>query len=556
MNRFKATFIFIAFFNVFCTLGSIAQVDTSRIKAVDSLFNSKIKKDYPGCAVGIIYRGKTLLSKGYGLSNIECQRKITPSTPICIASTSKQFIATAIYMLQEENKLSIHDKIRKYFPELNPVMDSITIYHLLHHTSGIRCCYTLSQLQAKNIDDKLDLDDIFRLLCHQNSLSFEPGSKYNYGTSGYILLMLIIEKITKESISEYLKKHVFEPLGMSSTYFISDEKTVIKDDAQSYKVHNGKIDKYNSNSYYGVTISLEDFFKWDGNLYSDKLLKGKLSALLTEQGKLNDGRLIDYGSGLHIRSYLGYKTISHTGFLAGYNSNYLYYPELQLSIIILMNRNDLAISSIGREISRILLNTDPDPIKASDIKDMRTPKIGNEILSNYVGDYWLQDWDGGGFEYHKIILKNDTLNYIVNKDFSAPLIPLEKDSFIMLNNYQKRFVKFKTENGVLKMRVTSDGFTYEEFKYKPAHPREEEFKRYMGTYYSSELNVVLTIDTINHKLRNKSILFENELSPICERVFQGYTQVYEFVEDKKKNITELILSDVRAQKIHFKKVRL
>src|SRR6266446_5011577 len=160
--------------------------DEKRTAAVDEVFADLTKAGSPGCALGVYRDGKILYSKGYGLANLEESVPISPQSVFDIGSTSKQFTAASVLLLEKQGKLSVNDDVRKYMPELPDYGQTITILHLLNHTSGLRDYLTLMSLAGINFDSVTTDDDALQLVVRQKALNFAPGSDWLYSNTEFL----------------------------------------------------------------------------------------------------------------------------------------------------------------------------------------------------------------------------------------------------------------------------------------------------------------------------------------------------------------------------------
>ena len=187
---------------------------------IDSLFSQWDKTSTPGCAVGVVRNDSLIFSKGYGMANLNDDIPITPNTVFHVASMSKQFTAAAILLLAQQGKLSLDDDVHKYIPELPDFDERITLRHLMHHTSGLRDQWALLGLVGwRYSQDLITDDDVMSVLIHQKALNFKPGEKYLYSNTGFTLLALVVKRVSGLSLREFTTKNIFEPLGMSDTFF-------------------------------------------------------------------------------------------------------------------------------------------------------------------------------------------------------------------------------------------------------------------------------------------------------------------------------------------------
>src|SRR2546430_9834733 len=206
--------------------GSVAAAgntaDEKKAVAVDEIFVDLTKPGSPGCALGVYRDGKMIYSKGYGLANVEQNVPITPQTVFDIGSTSKQFTAASILLLEKQGKLSINDDVRKYIPELRDYGKTIKILNLLNHTSGLRDYLELMTLAGTNIDDVTNDDDALKIIARQKALNFEPGSEWLYSNTGFFLLSVIVKRVSGKTLKDFAAENIFQPLGMTQTQYRDD----------------------------------------------------------------------------------------------------------------------------------------------------------------------------------------------------------------------------------------------------------------------------------------------------------------------------------------------
>jgi CubicO group peptidase (beta-lactamase class C family) len=244
--------------------------------AVDAIFADLIQPGAPGCAVGIYRDGQIIYANGYGLANIEENVRITPETVFDIASVAKQFVAASVLLLERQGKLRLDDDVRKYFPQL-PDYDAgrrkITILDLLSHISGLRdypSLFLLSGIHADNVTTDRDaLEGIVR----QTNLNFRPGTSWQYGNSGYLLLSLIVKQASGKDLKTFAADNIFQPLGMAHTQFRIDHTALIPKRALAYAPADNSgytldVPYFEEASMGQLHTSIEDLQKWDENFYS------------------------------------------------------------------------------------------------------------------------------------------------------------------------------------------------------------------------------------------------------------------------------------------------
>src|SRR5437879_2188578 len=255
-------------------VGRVATSDEKSAAAVDEVFSDLTKPGTPGCALAVYRDGKIIYAKGYGLANIEEDVAITPQSVFDIGSTSKQFTAASILLLEKQGKLSVDDDVRKFVPELPAYGQQITIVQLLNHTSGLRDYLTLFELAGINIDSVTTDGDALALITRQKALNFAPGTDWLYSNSGFFLLSVIVQRASGKTLREFASENIFAPLEMTHTQYRDDHAALIANRAMAYDEQENKAGYKLDVSYFeqtgdgAVHTSVEDLQKWDENLYS------------------------------------------------------------------------------------------------------------------------------------------------------------------------------------------------------------------------------------------------------------------------------------------------
>src|SRR5712671_3053912 len=300
--------------------------DEKSAAAVDEVFGDLTKAGSPGCALGVYRDGKIVYAKGYGLANVEENVAITPQSVFDIGSTSKQFTAASILLLEKQGKLSVNDDIRKYVPELPDYGRKITIVQLLNHTSGLRDYLTLMDLAGIPIDSVTTDADALALVTRQKALNFAAGSEWLYSNTGFFLLSTIVQRVSGKTLRDFAAENIFAPLEMTHTQFRNSHSALIANRALAYDEQENHAGYTLNVSYFeqtgdgAVHTSVEDLLKWDENFYSPRVGGKEFLAEIQERGKLNDGKVLEYAKGLFLQDYRGLHTVSHGGAWGGYRA--------------------------------------------------------------------------------------------------------------------------------------------------------------------------------------------------------------------------------------------
>jgi CubicO group peptidase (beta-lactamase class C family) len=299
--------------------------------------------------------GKVIISKGYGMANLEHNVPNTPYTKFRLGSITKQFTAMAILMLQQEGKLNVQDPICPYFYACPEAWQPITIHHLLTHTSGI---YNFT-----NASDYLDFNNQFASpntiidRFRDMPLDFAPGESWSYSNSGYVLLGYIIERISS-SYALFLQLNIFEPLGMANTGY-DHNRDILPDRAQGYSNSITNADYIDMSVPYaagGLYSTVEDLFLWDQALYTDKLVSQSLrDEMFTPFVPIPDSPYgYSYGYGWTIGKLFNQQNFSHSGGIEGFVTIIDRYPESKVVIIVLSNLETADVNAISIKIGGMI----------------------------------------------------------------------------------------------------------------------------------------------------------------------------------------------------------
>jgi CubicO group peptidase (beta-lactamase class C family) len=321
-----------------------AQADSDSLAAqTDQVFAQWDKPDSPGCVCAVMREGEVVYSRAFGMANLELDVPLTPQSVFYIASVSKQFTAASIALLALGGKLSLDDDIRTYVPEMADFGVTITIRHLVYHTSGIRDHGGLARLSGRTSPDYYNNVRTLALLSRQRTLNFRPGEEYLYSNSGYVLLAEIVERVSGQSLREFAEENIFGPLGMANTEFDDDYRTIIKHRVASYRQgEQGGLQRYLKAHGYtvgpgGLLSTVEDLLRWNRN-FDDMTVGGPhFIELMLTRGTLNDGDTIDYAFGLVHEEYNGLKTVRHGGGHQGFRTQLLRFPEQRFSVAVPCN---------------------------------------------------------------------------------------------------------------------------------------------------------------------------------------------------------------------------
>jgi len=349
---------------------------------VDEYIDAHMQMNQFSGSILIAKNDQILVNKGYGFTNYSYDIKNAPETKFRIGSLSKGFTAVAILQLEEKGLLNIDDKLKKYIPDY-PQGDKITIKNLLTHTSGIPNHTEFEDFnKGRRVYEYSILETIETF--KSKSLRFNPGEKFDYSNSNYILLGYIIEQISKLSYSEFIEQNIFKPLNMTNSGFENPEK-IIKNLAQGYCKKENEIEKAkyrnmsNAHASGALYSTVEDLYKWDRALYSEALISNESKEKMFTEFKSN------YGFGWGIVDVFDHKMIAHSGEIDGFTSNISRFINDDISIIILSNFEHTPMNCLNIDLISIVFD------KKYTVPEVLKPiKLSDQILKLYVGDYELQ----------------------------------------------------------------------------------------------------------------------------------------------------------------------
>jgi len=411
--------------------------DTGSRGRVDRIFAAYDRTDSPGCAVGVYRDGRAVLARGYGMANLELNVALSPQSVFDIGSTSKQFTATSVVLLAQQGKLSLDDDIRKYIPELPNYGKTITIRHILTHTSGIRDYLTLWGLVGVDDADLTTEDDALQLIVRQRELNFMPGEQWLYSNSGFFLASVIVKRVSGKSLAQFAEEQIFRPLGMTHTRYNDDHMAVIPNRATGYDSRPGggfatAMSNFEQTGDGAVQTSIEDLIKWDENFYHPTVGGDALLKALQTVAVLNDGKTQTYALGLTVDSYRGLHTVSHGGSWAGYRAELMRFPDQHFSVATLCNLAGTNPTMLSRRVAEVFLGdkmTAADAVTAAGQgRPQATPATWFPTaaeLGAFAGTYYSPELE----TTYMLRVENGKLLLVRRREAPVQLTPISADSF-------------------------------------------------------------------------------------------------------------------------------
>ncbi len=340
----------------------------------------------PGLAVAIIKDGQIVYAKGHGMANVEHQAPVKPETIFQSGSVGKQFTAAAVMLLVEDGKIGLDDRIAKYFTESPEQWKNITVRHLLTHTAG-------TTDYPPDFDFRRDYtEDELLKKAAAIPLAFQPGERWSYSNMGYVMLGILIGKVTGKFYGDFLQERIFKPLEMNTARIISEED-IIPNRSSGYHLVKGELKhqewvapKMNTTADGSLYLTLYDMAKWDTALNGEKLLKKSSLDQIWTPVKLNNGKTYPYGFGWMLHEAGGRRLIEHGGSWQGFKSFIARYVDDKMTVIVFANLAQTNPDRIAHGVAAVLdsrLAVPDDQVKGlkvnAMIKDILTKCIDGSV---------------------------------------------------------------------------------------------------------------------------------------------------------------------------------
>ena len=557
------------FFTVVILFSFFVASAQNKTAELDKLMNQAHANGVFNGTVLVAENGKVIYRKAFGYANKETKQLLKPEFCFDLASVSKQFTAMGIMILKERNKLSYDDKIMKYFPEFPAYGKDITVRNLLNNISG------MPNYEAFANKDNLTNAEILKIIEEREVLDANIGEQYVYNNAGYVMLGLIIEKVSNMSLAEFLKENIFRPLKMKNTLVGDTPKIDLKNRALGYSVI-GELDDFEvGHTGSGNMFSnVDDLFLWDQALYTEKLVSKKTIEEAFTPVVLNNGSLSNYGFGWFLTPEK--KSVNHSGSRFGYRNFIMRDLDKKNTYIWLTNA--------GNAIPKEIMNVAIENILAS--KPYEIPKI--TVISEFQKALEINSVDDAITKTSKSIQSNPNLfmiddaainelgyKYLTDKKlagafaifkFNVALNPnssnvydslgeiylLQKDTINAIENYKKSVALNPDNTNALKLLKklgveTSDMIT--EVKIAP-----EVLKTYLGKYMLNK-NYFFTVTEDKGQLYIQGTGEKiTTVYPMAQNRFYSkiITAQFTFNSDENGHINSLTLNmgrDMNANKV-------
>ncbi len=546
-------------------LHRIEPVETDPAKLADQLMSRYDGDDRPGAAIQVWRDGRTVYSESWGMGNLAYGLPFEPDMRTNIGSTSKQFTAMAIMLEADRGALSLDDDIRTHLPELPDFGETISVRHLITHTSGLREIFNLLVMAGRRIDrgDFVDRDEIIEVVQAQPKLQNAPGSEWNYNNTAYALAAMIVERTSGTAFPKYMEEHVFAPLGMTGTMVRAHAESIVPNSSQGYLLgREGFTEARDLGAAVGagaIYSTVEDLQRWVENYANPDPVVGT-PAIFEEMMTsyvLTDGDETGYGYGLMIDEQGGQRRVHHGGADIAHRSQLVYYPDINAGITTQSNHGAFN-SNVAFRLAAAFFS---DAIASGDETggedaEFDPESYDPEDFDEFVGRYAID----AAPNFILSFFREDTTLYTQATGQQRIEIVPTSDSTFAIEQVDASIVFHRGEAGEVDALTLNQGgaqrATRLEDDAEEWEPRGEELEAYVGRYFSEELEtfyVVVVGDDglVAHHRRTADV----ELSPGEVDRFSGSELNFTFERDRNGRVIGFYLDNVRTRDVRFERVR-
>jgi CubicO group peptidase (beta-lactamase class C family) len=381
-------------------LGDGPAIDAALMERVDAIIaDAMAQPGAVGFSVALAKGDEPIIERAVGKADLEFDVDADPQTMFRIGSITKQFTAAAIMKLAEQCRLALDDDITKHLHDYPTHDHTVTIRHLLTHTSGIRSYTGIPGFMEKHTSDPLSHEELLAFF-KDEPLEFAPGARFAYNNSGYYLLGMIIENVAGAPYGDFLQAEFFAPLGLTRTRYDSTEEVIVNR-AQGYTLRNGAL--CNDKSVFmgipgaagGLISTAGDLVRWQIALISGGVVTAESYKLMTTPFTLSDGASTRYGFGLAVGDLDGKPVVDHGGGIFGFTSFLAYFPDDKLHVALIANSDAVSSDRIAREIARAALGIEKPPVHDLALDDsQRQPFIGQFKFADIPLEARIFEQDG------------------------------------------------------------------------------------------------------------------------------------------------------------------
>ncbi len=506
------------------------------------------RADTPGVTVGVLRGDALVLQQSAGQASLELGVPIGAETCFRIASVTKQFTCAAILLLAQEGRLRVTDAVQQHLPELPDFGAPVTLDHLMRNSSGLRDMLELLRIGGAGLAQPCTQQDLLDAICRQRSLNFPPGSGFRYSNSGFVLLGLVVERITGEPLGDFLQRRFFAPLGMTRTRMVATTTEVVPGLCTGYLPRDGGFIRaphaFPVGGEGGLVSCVQDLALWARNYTTAEVGGAALKAALQQQVAFTNGAMNRYARGLEHGRHRGLATIDHGGLWPGYKTCFLRVPERDLAIIAIANHGGIDVHHLAHQVL--------DAAEEPELSPAPPMPRGMDALYGR----WVDIAGGATAEFH---LGADGTPMATTHGVSYALAPTE-DGKLAARRGVFPFTVSLPQGDVLRIEADAGGVAeYRPAPFKPALP-----EGLAGRYHCAELATDWTLQEdgnalllqIAGPLRRagpwpvEPIAGDLLRAPAPDPLFPAWLDV-QVQRDKTGAITALVVNGARASGLVF-----
>ena len=526
--------------------------DSVLVRGVDSVFAAWNHTNTPGCAVGVDRGGAPVLRRAYGMANLETGTPWAVGTISESGSVAKQFTAAGLVLLAIDGVLKLDDDISRWIPEVKKFGKTITIRHLLTHTSGIPDRYTLHEIMGRPAGEVDHPNaEVLDVVSKLRELNFDPGEDYEYSNTGLIIAATVLERASGKSLEAFTDARIFRPLGMENTRWREDHRVVVPGRASAYS---GTLATGFRNDHPftrvigsgGLLTTVADFLKWEAALQAGAGPWGTVRDSLERVGRLNDGTELTYGLGIGVSRWRGVRAVSHTGATGGYRAALARYPEQQVAVALLCNLGSINPGLIANRVAALALGSslaavEPDPVAVS---------LDQQALAALAGAYFAPRTE-------QVMILTVRNGVLTDSAGLTPLIPLAPTKFQYRGSNRTVTVLATGLGGSSRLRVEAPNTRAVDYvAVDRPRPDSAGLASLAGEYRSPDLDARLRLSLVRDTLRlGRGWQDPIPLTPLYRDGFvAGDAGNIRFVRDRRGRATGFVLWAGRVRHLRFDRV--
>ena len=515
---------------------------------------AQLYQDTPGAVVGVIQGGKLAFVRAYGAADLTNGMPFTPETPTNIGSSSKQFTGFALALLASRGKLSLDDDVRKHIPELKDFGTTITLRHLLTHTTGYREFVNTLILEGRQVleGDYVAPDEVIKVINRQPTLQNVPGAEFNYNNSAFSLATIVLERVTGRPFAEWMRDEVFLPLGMTKTWVRANPGQIVPHRTIGYVAGDFGFrevrDLHASAGAGGINTTPGDVAKWMHNFKTGGLGGPAVIKEMTTSFVLNNGKPSNYGYGVFLDSTRGLRRWQHGGNDIAHSSTFVYYPDLDAGYVVFSNYQGVP-GGIANTVADAFFGSRMTAARGTTASAGGAVNVPAQTLRRYAGKYEMTTL---GNMQVTVDFQAGQLRVQVPGQEALPLRPISTTSFEVVGAPAR--ITFNAEGD-----GPAQGITFSQGGEHPGRrvvEKPADLTSFTGRYFSAELETFYDLSVEDGKLVIRHRRFGPvTLTPTTGDNFSGTLPVTDvaFRRDAQGAVTGFEAGNGRARGIVFEK---